>query len=394
MSGRKGRLWLSLRGAVRDHLMASRADQERAPRLLQELLALSPAERLAAVAADSAFRSLGLARCLVDRADEVCETNPSEAEHLAALALEVAGRLTPVRDGFAREALLGEAHCREAEAWRVRGDLPRAAAALALAFERLEALPLDTPERAEYSFRLARLRRDQGYEDEAHALMAQAADRFDALPDLRRAAECRLELGWMRLEAIEPAAALVLFERVRDEADIHPPDPARWLSLRHGLALAYADLRRPAKAWEVIAEVAGAASQWRRPDRLRAQRVEASVAQRLEAGDEAAQILSETWPALVEEGAPYEALEALAQMAETLAERERWDEVACLKESLGAFAGLPAPIREAMKLALDRATRPGAAEGGLFEDLQRWLRRARYDPEARFSNPKPGEAAS
>jgi hypothetical protein len=183
-----------------------------------------------------------------------------------------------------------------------------------------------------------------------------------------------------------------LFGRLAQEGEIAAADFGHWLSLRHGLALVHAECGRPGAAWGVLEKVAAKAAERPRRDRLRAQLVEASVAQRLDAVHEAETLLAGASEGLLEEGEPYEALRALVELAELLAEQGRPAEIERLAERLSAFAGLPAPVLEAVRSGLGFAATHGLAACERLEALQVYLRRARHAPEARFAEAQPPSA--
>ena len=372
---------------MQSNLAAAFADRENAESLYRELLARPVEVRFEAVASDETFASPGLAHGLLDRTEALCAESPGEASHLAALALMIAGRLQRPWTLLERESLAGRARCLEGEARRRMGDIPAARSAQRQAFRHFEVLPVGCPERADFCRYLARLRRDQGRDDEALALMARAVGKFESLPESRRAEECRLELAWMHLDDLESDEALRLFEEaLAQEGEGFAKRPFEtWLSIRHGLALCYADLRREAAARAVLAEVAAAALRRPRLDQLRVRLIEADVAQRLDANDEAESLLSAAWAGFLEEGSPYEAVLALLDLAELYAERGKSIEIDRLQEELLKVEGIGAPVAEALRFGLDFAVLHGLRGVEMLEALKIYVQRARHNPLARFS---------
>jgi hypothetical protein len=326
------RLTARVADTLRHRLAASALDRENAPLLLRELLARPPGARREAVEGDEAFSSPALGHALLDRAEDRFESGPGEAAHLAGLAAAIGSRLPPPWTLLEGEALQGRARSVEGEALRRRGLLAEASRAHRLAFRHFETLPAGCAERAGYCRYLARLRRDQGRDDEALALMARALERYAALPEprARRKAEgCRLELAWMHLDDLETDEALTQFEAaLSEEAALGLAPEGRnregWLSLRHGLALAQADLRREKAARAVLAEIAGGAGGLVGGpglDPLRLKLVEASVLQRLDANEEAAELLFAAWSGYALRGEAHEAALALLELAQLRAEQ-------------------------------------------------------------------------
>jgi len=289
---------------VEIRLQEQAADRKRAARLLPELLALPPAERGAAIAEQARFDSPGLAQRLLDLAEAASCEERGEAGDFVALAQQVVDRLSP-RWGRAETAILQVRTLGlESEARRQQGRLAAAEVGLRQALDRLGLLPVGHAERAELCRLLARLRRDQEREDEAIALMALAAARYEALPDGRRAAGCRLELAWLHLEAEEIEDALRLFEQARLAGDIGVDEAGPYLSLLHGLALVYTDFGRDDEAEAAVAEAADWARSRPRRDRLRAQRIAASVAERRGESDLAPRRDAWRWRQAAGEGGP------------------------------------------------------------------------------------------
>src|SRR5215210_3875347 len=72
-----------------------RQDLQRAEQLYDELVELPPAERADAVDRERRFQTPGVARWLLEAAQEAADKNPDQSGSLAALALAVAERLGP-----------------------------------------------------------------------------------------------------------------------------------------------------------------------------------------------------------------------------------------------------------------------------------------------------------
>jgi tetratricopeptide (TPR) repeat protein len=109
-------------GPVDAALAWSRAE---APRLLEELLPLAPLERIARLHADPRFVSWGLCELLVRRSCQTAPEQPSEALHLADLAVHVADRIA--EGGLFEESWVYQirslAWAALGNARRVQGDL-------------------------------------------------------------------------------------------------------------------------------------------------------------------------------------------------------------------------------------------------------------------------------
>lgn len=390
--GFEGRLAGLAFQAMRRNLAAAFADRENAAALYRELLARPRESRLEAVESEEAFASPGLGHALLDRAEALLAENPREAGHLASLAAQIGSRLPAPWTLLERESLQGRGRSLEGEALRRQGAVAPARIAQRRAFRHFEVLPVGCVERADFCRYLSRLRRDQGRDDEALALMARALERFESSAEPRRARECRLELAWMHLDDLEPDAALELLEAALleegdDLAGTVGERSGRWLSLRHGLALAYADLRRENAARTMLAEIAAGASDRGSLHPLRVKLVEASILRRLDAEEEAAEILFQVWTGHAVDGAHHDAALALLELAQLRAEQASERAVAELARLLEGLEGLclPETVRGPLRFGLSFAREHGLAAIEMLEALKLFVERARHNPLARFS---------
>jgi tetratricopeptide (TPR) repeat protein len=364
-------------------LLFASADAKRASALLSELLAQRGERRVALVASERRFVSSALAERLLDQAAAGAADAPWESEQLAELALAIGGRL-PRPGGVVRDEILGRSWTWIGEARRVRGDLPGSEAAHLGAVRHLEMLPLLSTARAEYCRLLARLRSEQGRDEEALALIARAAELYDDLGELERVAECRLEQGSMLLGELEAQAALPAFEEAAAGCS-DPADFRAWLAARRGLALCYADLGCAGRARAILAELQRGAAVRPRVDQLRVALVEAEAAQALNDDEGAALLLAQVWPELHREGEVYMATFAAFDLARLHAEEGRPEEIAKLRQDPLLLTGLAEPLREVAVFALAFAEIHGVGGSELLEIAKVHLARARHNPALPFS---------
>ncbi|HXU45287.1 MAG TPA: hypothetical protein VN783_07165 [Thermoanaerobaculia bacterium] len=157
------------------------------PDLLAEILRALPETWRPAIAADPRFHSFCLSEALVLRSESVGEGNPATAGELAALALEIAGHLDPVRHAPALvEDLKARAWAALGESRRRSGDAAGAERALREGVQHLLLGTGDLLVEARLLEFEADLRFDEGYPTEADSLLRQAASR------LRQARETHL----------------------------------------------------------------------------------------------------------------------------------------------------------------------------------------------------------
>jgi tetratricopeptide (TPR) repeat protein len=274
----------------------------------------------------------------------------------------------------------------QAEAYRRQGDFVRAESAFRAAARRLGSEPLDTPERAVFSRYLARLRQEQGSNDEALGLLQRAADLFGQCQEPAAAAEVWSERGWLCLDAGDPASvqpvleqAVILLQKVQR--------PEALVRARFGLALAYAELGQPAEARQALASAQALAE--KAPacaGSLRYLTMEARVAERLGEVALAVRLLDSAVPILLAAGAFYDAALAALELAQIYAAQDRSTEVARLRAALAPLLdrdALPERARSVLLFALHLAAdRRDSTE--LLEAAGDFLERARERPWLRF----------
>jgi tetratricopeptide (TPR) repeat protein len=365
--------------------------------------------RQEAVEQNESFASPALGHRLLDRAESLLESNPWEAESLAQLGLAIGRRLSEGRTSATEaDALLGRAWSLYGESFRQWGWLEPVPGAHRKAFRHIDPLPADCPERAGFCRYLSRFRRDQGRDDEALALLARALDLYEEAGDRQRAQGCRLELAWLYLDDLVSERALRLLERARDEEEVAAGGARigkgsrkegedgtgraeEWLSIRHGLALACADSRRDAAAGAILAEIREGPPEGR-IDPLRLKQAEASVLDRMDRTDEAAELLFAAWTGYALRGEPVEAVLALLDLAQIRAERGEVQELERLEEGVGGLAGLAENLSRPVLDGLAYARDFGLVGVERLEALKAFARRARHNPAVRFE--PVGEPAS
>jgi tetratricopeptide (TPR) repeat protein len=369
---------------LEERLEVAWEDREQAEALCERLLAEPPARQALRASTERRLASPVVATRLVALAEARCGSDPRQAEHLASLVATIAERLPRPWSGLERESLLAQSGTVAGEARRVLGELTEAEAAFQEAYRHLELLPFGVPERAEYCRRLARLRRDQGRDEEAAALIGRAADLFGALPDMEQRARCLIDLGWMLLDEVEPQAALPAFEEAA--ASFRSPERfAEWLSARHGLAVCYADLHCTERVESLLEELRGATREQGAAALLRVVVAEAGIAQALDDNRRAAALLAPAWPCLAAEGALDEALAAAFDLARIYTEEEKPEELARLKAELASLPGLPRPLADVISFALGFAAQHGIGSVELLEIAKSHLSCACHNPRLPFS---------
>jgi tetratricopeptide (TPR) repeat protein len=189
-------------------------EQERAPRLLAEILAHSRARRLALVCGEERFHSLALGETLLERSRQEAPRDPVQAAETAELAVAVADRLDARLWGATLTDLLrARSWACLGEARRLAADLRGAERALAVAEVLLEKSGFDPLDRAELLCLLASLAQDQRRLDDAGRLLDRALAIYRragapqlAAETLHRQTEVLFEAG--RVEAADPGSKI------------------------------------------------------------------------------------------------------------------------------------------------------------------------------------------
>jgi tetratricopeptide (TPR) repeat protein len=207
-------------------------------------------EQRSALAAGGGFRNLRLVDLLLEESRDVQPDQPMLSEELASLSFQLARQFhEPEYASQVAEAratacvLIGAAR-------RIAGDLRGAEKALSRAAGYLTGPP-DTLERGYYSQQLAALRRDQGRDDEATALLWRAALIYNQGGDVLEEAACLAELGLLFVADGQVARAILPLTRAGEVLDLHP-DPSLTVLSRLGLAVCHACLGEADKAQRLV----------------------------------------------------------------------------------------------------------------------------------------------
>ena len=299
-------------GLIDATLARSRAE---AARLLEELLALDVQERLNRIHSDERFTSWGLCELLVRKSCETAPQQPSEAVHLADVAVHVADRIS---DGDLFEerwvyqlrsltwAALGNAA-------RVQGDLLGAEHSFDMADSWWEAGSQGTEDALGYeailvdlkaSLRLAQRRFPAAFKllDDAVELFLHGEHR-----DPHRAGRSLVLKAGAHIEQGDTRAAIQALKKANGLID---PDrePRLLLCLRHNLVdcLSKADRCKEAAALlpdlKALAETHG-----REQDRRRLDWVEGRIAAGLGDHEQARRLLTQVRQTFVDEGNAFDA---------------------------------------------------------------------------------------
>ena len=379
-AGGFGLLWARL-GEVETRATAEvERDRAGAGALHGELMSLPVDQREQAIQDEPRLHSLGLARLLIAQGEEAAAADPPRAEALARLALAIGEWLGARRFGASAVA---EAR---ADAWCLLGDARRRSGkdpelAFRAAARQLAAAPLESRARARLCYGLALLRRDQERTDEALALLARAVELCEQSDDRAGLGVARTAEGWLRLDEGDAEGALISFDLGLDA--IGPAGHlAALLDVQHGLAVAAAELGRPAAAERAVAatrELADLLPSER--ERVLALAREAEVAEASGRDRQSERLRIEAIAQLRTIGAPYDAVLVALELARAYLHEERPDDVERLRAELAPLFTTE-EINSHARLAIASAF--AARRAGTFARVADFVARSRHNPELVF----------
>lgn len=371
-------------GPIDAALARSRAE---APRLLEELLPLEPEERLARLYADRRFVSWGLCELLVRRSCQTAPEQPSEAVHLADLAIHVANRISD-RDLFEERwvyQLRSLAWAALGNALRVQGDLPGAERSYDMADSWWEAGTVGAEDALGYQPVLwdlkASLRIAQRRFPEALKLLDDSVEVFlgDEHSDPHLAGRSLISKALLLTEMGETEPAIQALRKANGLIDPER-EPRLLLCLRHNLADNLSKAGRHREAAALLPELkALAAAHGSTLDRLRLDWVEARVATGLGDHDRARSLLNEIRQTFLAAGNPFDAALAALDLSISYLEEGRTAEVRDLAEEMVTVFRDLGVAREplAALLLFQEAARCETATVELVREVAASLSRAR-----------------
>ncbi len=371
-------------GLIDASLARSRSE---APPLLEELLPLAPEERLARLHADPRFVSWGLCELLVHRSCHTAPEQPSEALHLADLAVHVADRIA---EGELFEErwiyqLRSLAWAALGNALRVQGDLTGAERSFDMADSWWKTGTVASEDALGYEPVLldlkASLRLAQRRFPEAFKLLAGAVDLFlnGEHRDPHLAGRSLIKKAAAHIEQGDPESAIQTLQQANGLIDPER-EPRLLLCIRHNLAdnLSKSGRHREAASLlpdlRTLAEAHGSA-----PDRIRLDWVEGRVAAALGDHTRARRLLTQVRQKFLDEGNAFDAALAALDLAISHLQVGETPEVLHLaNEMVTVFHGLEVP-REALAalLLFQDAARHETATASLAAEVATSLNRAR-----------------
>ncbi len=375
-------------GPIDAALARSRAE---APRLLEELLPLAPEERLARLHADPRFVSWGLCELLARRSCQTAAGKPSEAVHLADLAVHVADRIA--EGGLFEKSwvyqLRSLAWAALGNAQRVDGDLIGAERCFSMSISWWEAGIKDTEDALGYEPILldlqAPLRTAQRRFPEAIKLLDDAVKLFlhGEHRDPHLAGRSLISKAFLLTEMGESESALQTLKEANGLID-PAREPRLLLCLRHNLVDNLSKAGRHQEADALLPDLRElAAAHGGTMDHLRLRWVEGRVAAGLGEHERARQLLDGVRQTFLDARNPFEAALATLDLVVSHLEVGNTAEVRVLADEMVAVFRAHDVSREALAAVLlfQEAARRETATAELAREVAATLTRARRGAE-------------
>jgi len=334
------------------------------------------------------FRSRSLCELLLAKCHEAGFQDPRQAIDLGHLAVGVADRLPA--DDTPSEIVGGiqaRAWAQLGNALRIGGDHAAAGQAFDSATALLDLDPRILPlDRARVLDQLGSLRRDQGRHGEAFRLLDQVIAFYRKLGQWHLLGRALAQKAMVCDEVGDVETEMVLLRQALDLLDPQA-DPRMFLAARHNLVLALSQSGRHREAFALMYHT--------RPlyletgDRLNLVRLrwlEGSVAAGLGQLDRAEMAFREVRDALADLGLAYDAALAGLDLAGVYAAQGRRADTRRVAEEIRVIFQSLSIHREALAaiLVFHQAAMQDEAEAQLIDDVARFLKRCRHNPDLRY----------
>jgi tetratricopeptide (TPR) repeat protein len=366
------------------------AEQRTAGRkLFEELMQVPMAHRLLLLENSARFKNRMLCECLLEECHEAGFQDPRQAPEIARLATLVAGRLEPKDSGGegSLNGLRARAWAYLGNASRIQCDLAGAERSFSVAESLLDEGPVALLDRARVLGLLASLRLDQRRFPEAFQLYDCVAFIYKTLGQWHLLGRTLLQKALVCQSAGDDEGQMRLLRRALDLIDPQA-DPRVFLAARHNLIIALHESGRSREAFALLFHSrplylkAGD-----RMNLLRLRWLEGAVAFGLQRIDQAEAAFREVREAFGELGLDYETALASLDLAGVYITQGRTGEVKQIAEDTLAIFQARETHREAMAavLVFREAARLERAELALVREVSGFLKRARNNPDLRFS---------
>lgn len=375
-----------LPAVLQRHAVDQKEKERQAERDLRELLALSQKQRLSKIHGSSRrFRGLLLAHNLLNEAKERMPEQPQEMHDLAEAAEQVLLR-TPDAPGYFDA--LARATAYRANALRAGGKVREADDRMTTARSLIRHQDVTAMlVYAEVDGIEGVLRKDQRRFKEAEDLLSRSAALFGLAGERREAARPLIVLGLLYFDRQETAKAIETTEAAL--ASLHPErEPRLYLCGRFNLALFLVESGR----YEAAAELLIAdeplyqdfADRWTALRKMWLAGKIAFAAGRLA---EAAEAFLQVRSGFIDQGIGYDVAMVSLDLSLVYLRQNRAAEVKALAEEMHGVFAAEDVHREAMAalVLFQEAARREVLTAELIEEMAVFLKRARENPEMRFT---------
>ncbi len=389
--------------AVLDRVFSRAAQQEaeieearqRARGLLDELMQHPPARQRLLVDNSARFRDRMLCESLLAASHELGFQDPARSQHLARLAVDIAESEPCDRDQRRESAAGSLVAGLRARSWAQLGNAMRIGADLegaAQAFARADALLAGEPtlgllDQARVLDLKASLWRDRRDLPQASRLLDRVIAIYRRLGQTSLLGAALNQKAVVLQEAGDTRSSMALLRRALDLLDPNE-EPRRFLAARHNLICALLADGRPREAFALLFHTRPLyLKMGDRMNLVRMRWLEGQVAQALKRLDQAEAAFREVRQAFVELGDPYDAALVSLDLAALLAEQGRAQEMRELAREMLTFFDSRQIHREAMAalMVFCEAARLERAGAALVQEVAAFLKRARNQPDLRFS---------
>ncbi|HEY7215821.1 MAG TPA: tetratricopeptide repeat protein [Thermoanaerobaculia bacterium] len=360
-------------------------------KLFEELMQLPAARRHLLLSNSQRFRNRMLCERLIEAGHEAGLSEPAQAIEISNLATVVADRLTPedCGGGEALNGLRARAWAQLGNSYRVNAQLAGAERALCVAQSLLEEAPVALPDRARVYSLLASFRVDQRKFAEALQLLDRAAVIYKKLGQWSLLGRTLLQKAVVCAEANDVESQMRLLRQALDLIDPQA-DPRVFLIARHNLIDALNMSGRSREAFALLFHTrplylkAGD-----RMSLLRLRWLEGQVALGLQRIEQAEVAFREVREGFRELGQGFDAALASLDLASVYVQQGRTADLRLLaEETLAVFQAHDSEQEMlAALLVLRDAACMDRAELQLVQEVSGFLKRARTNPELRFSPP-------
>lgn len=361
-------------------------ERSEAAGLVAELLGHPPERQELILRNNPRYLTWGVLEGLLERSWGQRWEHPDQAEHLAELALLVAGRLDPaVHSAASLEDLRARAWGYIGNARRLRADLAGAMRALALAFNHLRHGTREPIEHAVLLDLAASLRRAQRRFPDALRLLHRAFGLFESVGDHHRAGRTLMSMEIVLTYAGHPEEGIPILYKAIELID-PVQEPRLLLCAWHNLIDGLVDAGRYLEARRLLSRVRPLYVRFPEAVGHRSDWLTGKIALGLRQDEEAEALLLKASAGFLAEDSPYEAALVSLELSSLYARQGRTQEMKSLAAELVPIFSSRQIRREAAAALTfwQQAVETETAGLDLVTSVITFFRQARYDLELRF----------